>query len=597
MKIKTLFTAAAVLASVSLALVSCFSPWTGGEATLTISVGNSSRVLVNKDDNEQDGFSYELIMTGPGGKLDFQFDPGVPIIVTVIPGNWQVELRAMGTSDFLDAPELEFDDVILRAIGEWEGTVDGNTTATITMTSAMEVSSWAQLEAVVWGDPNGDRKEIILLKNGLSDWEADLSINITRPIELRAVEPITINRDANFEASLFLVNTGGILALKGPLTLDGSGVASSSLISVIGKLEMYDGVTLQNNSISASSGFGGGVVVADEGDFTMHGGTIKDNTAIMGGGVAVAGEGDFTMHDGTINANTAEMTGGGVAVIGGTITMTNGNISGNKAMNGGGVIIGLGTFTMTGGNISGNSATGSGGIGGNGGGVGVEGEGVFNMNGGTIKNNTAKGSSSGGGGGGVFSSGTFTMTDGSITENYATVSSYAEGGGVYVGGGTFDMTGGSISGNDGYNGGGVIVVESTFTMTGGSISVNTATDGNGGGVGVSEHGKFNMDGGSISGNEAADGGGVGVFNGGTFTMTSGSVSGNNAEAKGGGVSIGHNGTSGQFTKTGGGTIYGGSTDDVKLKNTAGSDGDAVYNHITSSAINYTLLPADDYPTL
>jgi len=567
MKIRTLFTAAAVLALVSLALVSCFSPWQGDEATLTISVGGgSSRVLVNTQDKEQDSFSYEVIMTGPGGKLNFQFDPGAPLTVKVLPGKWQVEVRAMGPSDFFDDPSLGFPDTILRALGEWEGTVGGNTTANITMTSAMEVSSWDQLEAAVWGDPNGDRKEIILLKG--SDWETNITvININRPIELRAVEDVTIYRKS--PSVFFNIDTNGALTLKGPLTLNGNKseyngyLQETSLINVMGELIMYDGVSLQNNY---NNNPGGAVIVSAGGSFTMYGGSISDNEANDGGGVYV-GQASFfsvfTMEGGTISRNRAISNGGGVFVhcddlangIGaGSFSMNGGTINGNEADgDGGGVYLNYYCpFSFSGGTISDNIAAY------NGGGIVVNF--YFAMTGGTISGNKAPDSA----GGGVYiydSNGYFNMSGGTISKNEA-----SSGGGVNVFGGIFNMTGGSISVNSARDGGGVYVANGTFTMNGNaSVSFNSCYLGagpmeqsEGGGVYVASNGEFIMYGGSIKNNImlnnfGSNGGGVYV-SGGTFTMNGGLIEDNtipsnsSAPGSGGGVCVYSTGT---FTMTGG----------------------------------------------
>jgi len=65
-------------------------------------------------------------------------------------------------------------------------------------------------------------------------------------------------------------------------------------------------------------------------------------------------------------------------------------------------------------------------------------------------------------------------------------------------------------------------------------------------------GTFTMNSGEISGNTSTSGGGVYVSSG-TFTMNGGEISGNTSSTSGGGVYIS---TTGTFTKSGGGTIYG-----------------------------------------
>jgi predicted outer membrane repeat protein len=112
-------------------------------------------------------------------------------------------------------------------------------------------------------------------------------------------------------------------------------------------------------------------------------------------------------------------------------------------------------------------------------------------------------------------------------------------------------------------------------MIGGEISNNTSTT-RGGGVYVDSNCTITVSGGTISGNSSSYGGGVYVF--GTFIMESGTISGNTASGNGGGVGVG---SSGVFTKTGG-VIYGinenGTDDDDKpLKNTAQTNGSAIYS--------------------
>ncbi|MCL2569520.1 MAG: S-layer homology domain-containing protein, partial [Oscillospiraceae bacterium] len=244
-----------------------------------------------------------------------------------------------------------------------------------------------------------------------------------------------------------------------------------------GSFVMHDGIISDN---TASGNEGGGVQVWDS-TFTMYGGIISGNTAkrfVDGGGVGVRANGLFTMHDGTIIDNTTGAHGGGVTVgrvsTGGfgTFIMNGGTISGNTAFhNGGGVMVAYSTFTMSGyATISDNEANA-------GGGVAVWSEANFEM----------------------WNS-TFTMSD------YATISGNMadfDGGGIAVlsegnrwlgaSTSTFTMEGGTINGNAaGGNGGGVALVtipffwaenigNSNFTMHDGTIRNNTAV-GDGGGI-------------------------------------------------------------------------------------------------------------------
>ena len=172
--------------------------------------------------------------------------------------------------------------------------------------------------------------------------------------------------------------------------------------------------------------------------------------------------------------------------------------------------------------------------------------------------------------------------------------SSSAGGGVYVNyNANFTMSGGVINGNTtNSNGGGVFVNTlnydgGTFSMTGGTISGNTSVSG--GGVFVSGYGDFTISNGNISNNTASSNGG-GVYLSGPSTMTGGTISGNTA-LQGGGVAI--DWSSGSFTKSGGGTIYG--KNEAENSNTAYSDtyGHAVIYFGFPAHYRYTTLNAGD----
>ena len=342
------------------------------------------------------------------------------------------------------------------------------------------------------------------------------------------------------------VTGSGVEVKKGTFTMYGGEISGNSAsngggVSVWGgsTFDLYGG-KISGNTVTND---GGGVWVATNGKFNMHGGEIEISgniAATYGGGVYVATTGEFNMRGGTIGGAAADKAnkankanyGGGVYVDGGGTL----NMSG-------------GTFTMNGGEISVNTATS------NGGGVYVGGSGsTFTMNGtASITDNTAKN----GGGVGVYSGATFEMNgNASITDNTAT----SNGGGVYEGGGKFNMSGGaSISRNEATtgNGGGVYVGGGVFTMSGGSITSNhTANKANyGGGVYVDTHGTFNMSGGTIGGaaadkaNKAKNGGGGVYVSGGTFNMSGGSITGNDSN----GVFVDDRAT---FTVSGAATVKG-----------------------------------------
>jgi hypothetical protein len=438
--------------------------------------------------------------------------------------------------------------------------------------------------------------------------------------------------------SIFLVR-GVTLILDNNITLQGHNNNNSSVISVddgyVGGgsvLEMRTGAKIFGNTVSSSapypdnSSYGGGVTVKENGIFIMNGGEISGNTSKIGyghgGGVYVYRQGIFTMNDGEISGNTATGNfGGGGVYVEGTFTMNEGKIYGNNASyRGGGVstVDPSAFFTMNGGEISGNTAP-------KGGGINVEGSGI-SISGGKITGNISSGTSGGFGGGIYVNRGTLTMSGSAVisgnTSDNGSGSGGCSGGGILISDGTFIMSGGEISGNTtsaspvsgvstAYGGG--ISISGTFIMSGGKISGNTASasgspQSSGGGVYFSR-GTFNMSGGEISGNTASSSSssnndqkaqGGGVFISGTFNMSGGEISGNTVSvssssfpsnsygAKGGGVyvysdpsqfSINSKGT---FTKSGGGTITGYTSDTingnvVKEKNIVQSNkGHAVY---------------------
>jgi hypothetical protein len=266
----------------------------------------------------------------------------------------------------------------------------------------------------------------------------------------------------------------------------------------------------------------------------------------------------------------------------GTLVMKTGSsITGNTnfSTSGGGVYVSSGgTFNMSGGMVSNNTVSSA-----QGGGVYVDSDGTFNMSGGAVSNNTASSSSyaSYGGGVSVYSGGTFNMSGGTVSNNTTSTSSssYAPyGGGVSVSGGTFLMSGGEVRDNTASSsysssyGGGVYVSGGTFLMSNGTVSGNTA---------------------SVSSSSSSSYGGGVYISSGTFTMSGGEVSGNTASSSyssyGGGVSVSSSGT---FTKQPGAIIYGLNENDSALKNTAGSDGDAVYVDSSPAKKRYTTAGTD-----
>ncbi|MBQ9003169.1 MAG: InlB B-repeat-containing protein [Eggerthellaceae bacterium] len=110
-----------------------------------------------------------------------------------------------------------------------------------------------------------------------------------------------------------------------------SAVENGNVITVNGNLTVKDTTNTQAGVILGgyNGGYGGGVVVGSSGNFTLAGGTISDNTAVLGGGVYVHEGGTVTLTGGSITGNTGLNGIGGVWFAGGTF-----NVSGNPSIQG-----------------------------------------------------------------------------------------------------------------------------------------------------------------------------------------------------------------------------------------------------------------------
>lgn len=314
---------------------------------------------------------------------------------------------------------------------------------------------------------------------------------------------------------------------------------------------------MENGSISGNSAInGGGGVYNNSGRFELSGGLISDNkSGGAGGGVANEDRtATFLMTGGTISGNETDRSGGGIVNYHSNFTMTGGSIRDNKASSftygeGGGIYNYNGTVSMQGGDISGNICAYRGGGVWNYAEAGADTK--FTMSDGSICDNKVTSSNAFSGGGGVGnyaisyydtednpSKVIFTMTGGTISGNSA-----LNGGGIW--GLNLDnsekgyepevnciLSGGSISHNTAtQSGGGIFDSYGTVKMENGSISGNIAGS-VGGGIYNDSHALV-MSGGLISGNRAQKGGGVANY--GTFEMSGNAAIADNEAQEGGGV--------------------------------------------------------------
>jgi len=157
----------------------------------------------------------------------------------------------------------------------------------------------------------------------------------------------TISRNIAITGGGVYVDQDGTLTMNGGaiITFNTSSSGGGVYIALDGTFTMNDTAIIDNNTANYadnSDGYGGGVLV--DGNFSMGGGTISHNTTVNGGGVYVDTNGTFTMSGESIITLNTSNWGGGVSVsywylatsVTSTFTMSGGEISGNTAVVGGG---------------------------------------------------------------------------------------------------------------------------------------------------------------------------------------------------------------------------------------------------------------------
>ena len=205
---------------------------------------------------------------------------------------------------------------------------------------------------------------------------------------------ITHSIDANRLFRVLSVSSQAALYLENIIITGGVGTDSGAGVSVFGgTLVMNNNAAITGNQ---ASGAGAGVLIRNGGTFCMNGGEITNNTAgTEGGGVNNGTGGIFLMAGGIISGNSCPLIGasrGGGVFNSGIFTMEGGEIFGNYAIISGGGVFNAAYFTMEGGKLCGNSS------GGNGGGIYNAGsERSLFIAGGEISGNFAVGS-----GGGIY---------------------------------------------------------------------------------------------------------------------------------------------------------------------------------------------------
>ena len=258
---------------------------------------------------------------------------------------------------------------------------------------------------------------------------------------------------------------GGLYLNNGDGTLTGNTVSENSARGGGGLYLYGSDPTVSGNTIISNTACDGGGLTLYESDPAVSGNTIGSNTAEEKGGGLYLGESDAILSDNSVTSNTAD-EGGGLFLMRGNATLTGNSVTSNTADQGGGLYLYGSNATLSGNNISSNT-------------VGYSGGGLYLshsravLTGNTIISNTA---SSGGGGLCLVHESDATLKSNTIASNAA---SY-RGGGVHLEASSdATFSGNTVSGNTADEGGGLYLEDSNVTLTGNSLIFNTANKGGG----------------------------------------------------------------------------------------------------------------------
>lgn len=288
---------------------------------------------------------------------------------------------------------------------------------------------------------------------------------------------------------------GGVLRIRGDLTITGPGVWSLSIsgedATQVAIIERGADVTISGLEMRAGSSEGNGGGISNAGTLHLSGvRVIECHADSFGGGIF--NEGTLTMTDGSIVRYGSALYGGGIMnTESGTVSMIDSDVSGSDATYGGG-IYNLGAMALADLWVSRNGypATAA--------------------------------------GGGLFNKGTLALTSVNVTGNYATDG----GGGIFNDtDGTLNASGSVLEANSTGIGGAGVYNRGVATFEGSTIALNSS-DQQGGGL--YNDGTATLRRSLLTGNGASEGGG-GVFNLGTLSIHNSTVSGNRASTAAGGI--------------------------------------------------------------
>lgn len=285
------------------------------------------------------------------------------------------------------------------------------------------------------------------------------------------------NKYAGVGATVDVV--GGTLNLCGGTYSKGvtNACAVVTLRSGSGTVNMYDGTVICDGY--ADAGNGGNVRISSDATFNMHGGEIRDGSAVSGGNIAIDADGGvFNMYGGTVSGGIAQLAdgtdndgevyalGGNIYVARGTMNQSQGAaISGGLAYTGGNIYFAGGKTATLAGTVSGGTGKTAGNI------------------------NLRNGS-------------TMILSEGAmVTGGVATF----DGGNIQVYKGVLEITGGTLTGGKAGRWGGSIFADGAnarVTLNSGKISGGETTGNHGGNICVDGEAVLQLLGGTVTGGKA-----------------------------------------------------------------------------------------------
>jgi CSLREA domain-containing protein len=200
-------------------------------------------------------------------------------------------------------------------------------------------------------------------------------------------------------------------------------------------------LSLHNSTVrdNQGQGYGGGVANSSDGDLSVAGSLISNNTANFGGG-GIYNLGRVHLINASVEGNKGDSQGGGIHNSGGTITLYYSTVISNTSFFGGGIFNrdAGGTSLINSAVVNNVAADGGGG-------------GIVSQSGSlNLYNSTVSGNTVGGPGGGILATAnsTVTLNNVTITNNMATDKFYlGDGGGISSGNSTINLSNTILAGN------------------------------------------------------------------------------------------------------------------------------------------------------